>query len=58
MKRILPLILAAVLFCAGAAHAGRFTDNVDGTITDTRTGLMWPKDAGCLGRVNWQGGLV
>lgn len=27
----------------------RFTDNEDGTITDNLTGLMWLKDAHCLG---------
>ncbi len=29
--------------------ATRFTDNQDGTVTDTLTGLIWLKDAGCLG---------
>src|SRR5262249_31384288 len=27
----------------------RFTDNNNGTITDNLTGLIWLKDAGCLG---------
>lgn len=27
----------------------RFTDNVDGTVTDNLTGLIWLKDANCLG---------
>ena len=26
----------------------RFTDNKDGTVTDTLTGLMWLKDGGCF----------
>lgn len=34
----------------------RFTDNVDGTITDELTGLMWLKDGNCLGFQNWQYG--
>jgi len=28
--------------------APRFTDNGDGTVTDSLTGLMWLKDGGCL----------
>lgn len=31
----------------------RFSDNGDGTVTDNLTGLMWLKDAGCLGRMSW-----
>jgi hypothetical protein len=31
----------------------RFTDNNDGTVTDTKTGLIWLKDAGKIGRRNW-----
>lgn len=31
----------------------RFVDNQDGTITDTLTGLVWLKDAGCLGTAFW-----
>lgn len=44
--------------------ATRFTDNTNGTLTDTLTGLIWAKDAGnptavtCTGgRTNWQGAL-
>lgn len=32
----------------------RFTDNGDGTITDSLTGLMWLKDAGCFGFRHWE----
>jgi hypothetical protein len=35
----------------------RFTDNGDGTVTDQLTGLMWMKDAGCLGSTTWQAAL-
>ncbi len=36
----------------------RFTDNGDGTLTDHLTGLMWLKDAECVGQnVNWQTAL-
>ena len=37
-----------------ATAAGRFTDNNDGTITDTSTGLVWLKNAGCGGQRTWQ----
>ena len=33
----------ATLLWAQAAHAQRFTDNGDGTVTDHQTGLMWEK---------------
>jgi uncharacterized protein DUF1566 len=43
---------------AGVAWpAQRFTDNADGTITDNLTGLMWLKDAECLGSILWQAAL-
>jgi hypothetical protein len=32
----------------------RFTDNGDGTVTDTKTGLMWLKDASACGRTDWE----
>ncbi|MCP4994377.1 MAG: DUF1566 domain-containing protein, partial [Gammaproteobacteria bacterium] len=31
----------------------RFTDNTDGTVTDNLTGLIWLKDAGCMGARQW-----
>lgn len=31
----------------------RYADNADGTITDRWTGLVWLKDAGCLGTATW-----
>ncbi len=38
-----------------AAQANsRFIDNGDGTVTDTRTSLMWLQDATCLGTADWQ----
>ncbi|HDL15010.1 MAG TPA: DUF1566 domain-containing protein [Euryarchaeota archaeon] len=50
--------------CAGTGQDGeiqagitwpapRFTDKGDGTVTDNLTGLMWLKDAGCLGGRQW-----
>jgi len=35
----------------------RFTDNGDGTVTDHLTGLMWLKDASCLGHGEWPDAL-
>ncbi len=36
----------------------RFTDNRDGTITDTLTGLVWLKNAGCFTAAVWATALV
>jgi hypothetical protein len=35
----------------------RFTDNENGTVTDNLTGLIWLKNAGCLGSKNWNAAL-
>jgi hypothetical protein len=35
--------VCATLLWAQMAHAQRFTDNGDGTVTDHQTGLMWEK---------------
>jgi len=51
------VLITAVLACALAAHAGqRFTDNGDGTVTDTATGLMWAAQDN-QGDINWNDGL-
>jgi hypothetical protein len=42
----------------GLAWIGRFTDNQDGTITDTVTGLVWLKNAGCFGPTDWATALA
>jgi hypothetical protein len=36
-------VVSATLLWAQVAHAQRFTDNGDGTVTDHQTGLMWEK---------------
>lgn len=36
-----------------AEPLSRFVDNGDGTVSDTETGLMWLKDAGCFKERNW-----
>ena len=35
----------------------RFTDNLDGTITDNLTGLIWLEDANCFGTSTWNDAL-
>jgi len=35
----------------------RFTDNLDGTVTDNLTGLIWLKDADCYGERTWNNAL-
>ncbi|PTN33611.1 DUF1566 domain-containing protein [Desulfonatronum sp. SC1] len=41
------------LVISGEAQAQRFTDNGNGTVTDTVTGLMWTKDANMFGNMDW-----
>ena len=53
--------------CAGTGQDGeyqkgvsvdpRFTDNGDGTVKDNLTGLIWLKDASCLGYMQWADAL-
>ena len=38
--------------------AARFTDNQNGTVTDNLTGLIWLKDAGCLGNATWASAIA
>lgn len=43
----------------GVAWPGtRFTDNLNGTVTDHLTGLMWLKNAGCFAPSNWSAALT
>ena len=39
------------------ASGAHFTDNGDGTITDSVTGLVWLKNASCFAPANWSGAL-
>jgi Protein of unknown function (DUF1566) len=41
--RLTVVAVGATLLWAGVAHAQRFTDHGDGTVTDHQTGLMWEK---------------
>ena len=36
----------------------RFTDNSNGTVTDTLTGLIWLKEANCWGALTWSQALT
>ena len=48
------VIVFVVLVVAGAALAdGRFVDNGDGTVTDTKTGLMWAQTDN-MGHISWK----
>ena len=38
--------------------ATRFTDNLDGTVTDHLTGLVWLKNAGCFAPTDWSAALT
>ena len=59
MKKLFGTAALAIMLCltglvmSAEAQAQRFVDNGDGTVTDTRTGLMWTKDANPFGRLNW-----
>ena len=48
--------LAFWLFCASWAGAA-LVDNGDGTVSDTRTGLMWQQDGSSFGAMNWETAL-
>lgn len=60
--------LGNVVSCAGTGQDGdllkgipwpspRFLDNLDGTLTDNLTGLVWLQNADCFGEVPWQQAL-
>jgi hypothetical protein len=36
-----------------ASSNNRYTDNGDGTVTDNKTGLIWLKNAICIGEMDW-----
>ncbi|GFO65098.1 InlB B-repeat-containing protein [Geomonas paludis] len=61
-------VAGAVIDCTGTGMDGetqighewpspRFTDNGNGTLTDTMTGLVWLQNANCFGSVTWQQAL-
>lgn len=39
---------------SATSATGNFTDNGDGTVTDSLTGLMWLKDGNVFGRKSWK----
>ncbi len=55
--RLLILILSSCSLFSTAALAGIVTDNGNGTMTDTSTGLLWLKNSSCLGSTNWAGAV-
>jgi hypothetical protein len=61
--------LGSIIDCAGTGQDGeyqygtpwlepRFTDNLDGTVTDRLTGLIWLKRADCAGQKTWTDALM
>ncbi len=53
IRSILAVILSLTVFSAGAlGEDNRFVDNGDGTVTDTKTGLMWAQTDN-MGHINW-----
>ena len=56
IARTIVLAVVLVLFGTGASadlcNSWRYVNNVDGTVTDCRTGLIWLYDANCLNSFN------
>jgi Protein of unknown function (DUF1566)/Carboxypeptidase regulatory-like domain/Divergent InlB B-repeat domain len=55
------LLFLTLLLCAmlpTTVRAGICTDNGNGTLSDTSTGLIWLKDASCLGSTDWSSAIV
>ncbi len=58
-----------VITCAGSGQDGeklagnpwpqpRFSDNLDGSVTDNLTGLVWLRNANCFGSLTWNNALT
>lgn len=43
--------------CYPCTSYTRFTDNGNATVTDNQSGLIWLKNANCLGSMSWYGAL-
>ncbi len=52
---ILSAVALVMLFCVGDVFAAPFTDNGDGTVTDSKTGLVWQQ--GEPGYMTWGSAL-
>ncbi len=48
----------AAMHSGVAWPATRYVDNHDGSVSDTLTGLVWLRDAGCLAPANWAAALA
>ena len=63
-RKLFGIAALALMLCltglvmSGEAQAQRFTDNGNGTVTDTVTGLMWTKDASPFGILNWHDAMA
>lgn len=58
MNRIQFCLIMLFLLSTMWANAATYVENVDGTVTDTITGLVWLKNADCFGFRNWQDALA
>jgi hypothetical protein len=59
MKKVIMFCLLAMFFLHGPAFgAFNFIDNGNGTVTDTRTGLIWLKDANPCGLQDWYNAMA
>jgi hypothetical protein len=61
--KIMLLTVALVLFGtwvygADCNNGGRYEDMGDGTVQDCRTGLIWLKNANCMGALNWHDAMT
>ncbi|RLA77052.1 MAG: hypothetical protein DRG33_07300 [Deltaproteobacteria bacterium] len=52
VKRILFVLFLTLSLCLSALAGERFIDNGDGTVTDTKTGLMWTASDN-MGDISW-----
>jgi hypothetical protein len=46
------VLLGTRAYAADCNDGGRYEDNVDGTVTDCRTGMIWLKNAECIDTAN------
>ena len=56
-----PIVILApdsASFARGVGQLSRFADNQNGTVTDSVTGLVWLKNAGCFRSATWASALA
>jgi hypothetical protein len=55
-KEGFPIVVLSILLIAPSAYAANLSDNGNGTVTDSDSGLIWQKEDDDTGRT-WQGTL-